>query len=171
MTGRVAGGGTVVKKKKGGKLPPFVAMTWAMLNHKAYVKLPPTPKGMLPYFLGKVKIPNDAPTYYHAEFSFTFSEAIKYGCARRSFYRVIEALVGHGFVDPVRKGGRAGGRDTASVFRLSKRWQNFGTFAFEKVSWAEFGEAQIRKQVQKWQCPVAENEPGRSESKKQECQK
>ncbi len=159
------------KKGKGSKLPPFVALPWMMLNHKAYIELPPTPKGMLPYFLGKVRIPMTAPTYYDAEFSFTFSEAVKYGCARRSFYRVIEALMEYGFIDPVRKGSRSGGRDTASIFRLSKRWERRGTFAFEKVSWGEFGEAQIRKQVQNWHSPVAKTEPGRGEAEKQERQK
>jgi hypothetical protein len=153
------------------KLPPFVALPWSLLNHKAYIELPPTAKGMLPYFLGKVKIPITDATYYHAEFSLTFSEAVKCGCAKRSFYRVIEALMDHGFIDPVRKGGRSGGRDTSSIFLLSKRWEKYRTPLFEKVSWAQFGQTQIQKQVQNCHRPVANNEPGPRTSATDGCQK
>ena len=146
------------KNKAKYKLPPFVALPWKMLNHRAYKELTPNAKGMLVYFLGKVKLPNTDPTYYYAEFSFTYSEALKYGCARRTFYKVIDSLMGHGFINPVRKGYRSSAREV-SIFRLSKRWEKFGTAAFEDVSWAEFGKEQIRKQVQKRHCTVAENEP------------
>ncbi len=161
----------MAQKRKGSKLPPFVALPWMMLNHKAYIELPPTPKGMLPYFLGKVRIPSTDPKHYYAEFSFTFSEAVRYGCARRSFYRAIEALMEYGFIDPIRKGCQSGGRDTASIFRLSKRWEKYGTPVFERISWAEFGQAQIRKQVQNWHRPVAKNQPKPGKDKKRECQK
>jgi hypothetical protein len=161
----------MTKRKTTRKLPPFVAISWAMLNHRAYIDLPPTAKGTLPYFLGKVKVPSTDPSYHHNEFSFTFSEAEKYGCARRSFYRVISALMDHGFIDPVRKGGRSGGRDTASLFRLSRRWEKYGTLLFEKVRWAEFGTAQIQRQVQNWHSPVARNTPQRNREAKSACQK
>jgi hypothetical protein len=141
-----------------------------MLNHKAYIDLPPTSKAMLPYFLGKVKIPSTDPSYYHATFSFTFSEATKYGCARRSFYRVIVTLMGHGFIDPVRKGRRIGGSDNASVFRLSKRWEKFKTPVFEKVSWPGFGADQIKTQVQKCLRPVATCAPGARTDAESGCQ-
>lgn len=131
-----------------------------MLKSRAYIELPPTAKGMLPYFLWKVKIPNTDPAYYHVDFTFTFSEAEKYGCAKRSFYRVIEGLMAHGFIDPIRKGGRNGGRDTASIFRLSRRWIKYGTSEFASISWAEFGQEQIRNQVQNCHRPVAKKTPG-----------
>ncbi len=158
-------------KKKSYKIKRFVALPWDLLNHKAYMALPPNAKGMLPYFFGKVKIPFADPAYYRAEFFFTYSEAEKYGCARRTFYRVIEGLVSHGFIDPVRKGGRNGGRDLQSIFRLSYRWQNFGTTVFQKITWAEFGKEQLLSQVKKWHCPVAKNAPGEKGVLELVCQK
>lgn len=144
----------------------YVPMHWKLLNHPAYIKLPPTARGMLPYFLGKVKIgPLDAK-YTYQEFQFSYTEATRYGCARRSFYRVIEDLVGHGFIDPVHRGVR-----NPSIFRLSRRWEAFGTAAFEKVAWAQFGETQVRGLVQKWHSTVAKNEPETDKQRVQVCQK
>jgi hypothetical protein len=166
------GNGQGMKKKKYKPIPGgYVTMPWNMLNSKAYITLPPTSRAMLPYFLGKVRIPCTETQHYYAEFSFTYSEATKYGCARRSFYRVIEGLMGYGFIDPVLKGGMIGGRETGSIFRLSKRWEKYGTAVFEKVTWAQFGESQIRSQVQKWHRTVAKNEPGENKKVKQVCQK
>jgi hypothetical protein len=158
-------------KKKTYKIKHFVALSFDMLKSEAYIKLPPSAKGMLPYFLWKVKIPYSDPSYYHAEFNFTFSEAIKYGCSKRTFYRVLEGLMKNGFIDPTRKGGRNGGRDTASIFRLSKRWMKYGTFEFQNISWAQFGQDQIRRQVQKWHSPVAKSEPQRGKEVDSQCQK
>lgn len=147
-------------KKKNYRIKNFVALPFDMLKSRAYIELPPTARGMLPYFLWKVKIPNTDPSYYYVDFTLTFSEAIKYGCSKRSFYRVLEDLMQHGFIDPIRKGGRNGGRDTASIFRLSKRWEKYDTFEFKGISWKQFGQDQIRTQVEKWHSPVAKKAPG-----------
>jgi hypothetical protein len=148
-----------------------VAIPQAMLKSRAYIDLPPTARGMLPYFLWKVKIPITAPTYYFANFEFPFSEAERYGCAPRTFYRVIEALMGNGFIDPIRKGGRNGGRDTANVFRLSDRWQKYGLPDFKKMSWASFGQEQIRNLLQNWRTPVAKKSAGEEKGGKRIRQK
>jgi hypothetical protein len=158
-------------KKKRYKIKRFVALRWDMLNHKSYIDLPPNAKGMLPYFLGKVKIPFTDPTYYHAEFSLTYSEAEKYGCSRRTFYRVIECLISHGLIDPIRKGGRNGGRDLQSIFRISTRWQSYGTAVYRKITWAEFGKEQLISQVEKWHSPVADNTLGEKGVRELACQK
>ena len=137
------------KKLTNNKLPPFVAMLWLMLNHQAYIKLPPSSKAMLPYFLGKVQLPGNYkdPAYYRTNFEFTYSEATRLGCARRTFHKVIVDLVKFGFIDPVKKGGRRGCGLSSSVFRLSNRWQDFGTSLFQEIHWAEFGQYQIKKQI------------------------
>ena len=141
-------------------------MHWKLLNHPAYTKLPPTARGMLPYFIGKVKIGPLDPKYIYQDFQFTYTEAKRYGCARRSFYRALEDLVAYGFLDPVHRGVR-----NPSVFRLSRRWESYGTPVFEKVAWAEFGMTQIRKQGQKWHSTVAKNEPETGKEKERVCQK
>ncbi|MBA4419406.1 MAG: hypothetical protein C0392_16100 [Syntrophus sp. (in: bacteria)] len=161
----------MARKKATTKLPPFVPMTWKMLNHKACTSLPPTAGQMLPYFLGKVKLRITDPGYYHAEFTFTYTEAERLGCSRRSFYRVIISLMGHGFIDPISKGGRRGGADTESVFRLSKRWEKFGFANFEDVQWRTFGKSQIQRQVAFCLCPVAKKLPGKSCEESKQCQK
>lgn len=155
---------------KGHKIPGgFVTFPLPMLNHRAYKELAHTAKGMFPYFLAKVKIPRTHPDYYFADFSFTYSEATKYGCARRTFYTVIDSLVEHGFLDPVRKGCKSAAREV-SIFRFSRRWEKYGTAIFEKVSWAEFGQNQIRKTVQNLHRTVAENEPVTDREEKCQCQ-
>lgn len=121
----------------------YVTLPWKMLNHKAYIKLPPTAKGMLPYFLGKVKIHMMEHQYYYAEFSITYKEAVHLGFARRTFTRIIIILIEHGFIDPVRLGETA-----RNTFRLSKRWEMFGTTAFETFSIEDFKRLQIEKAVQ-----------------------
>ena len=110
----------MTRKKAGGKLPPFVAMLWKMLNHKACTTLPPTAGQMLPYFLGKVKLKITDPTYYHARFTFTYTEAERLGCSRRSFYRVIQALMKHGSLTLYLKVGGAGA-PTRKAFLNSQR--------------------------------------------------
>ena len=156
---------------RGHKIPGgFVTLPLPMLNHRAYKELPYSAKSMFPYFLAKVKIPRTHPEYYFADFSFTYSEAMKYGCARKTFYHAIESLMEHGFIDPVRKGCKSAAREV-SIFRFSRRWEKYGTAIFEKVSWAEFGQNQIRNKVQKLHCTVAEIEPVTELKEKKQCRK
>lgn len=92
------------------RLAPFVALAWKMLNSEAYRELSPMSAKILPFFLGKVKTVSTDLAYYTTTFNFTYSEATRYGCSRRTFPRVIDDLMRHGFVDPVEKGGlRAAG--------------------------------------------------------------
>ena len=159
-----------MKTRSRNRIPPFVMLPWPMLNHMAYINLTPTAKGMFPYFLGKVKLPNTDPKYHYVNFTFTFSEASRYGCARRSFFRVIEALMMNGFIDPVSKGVR-GAHATPNVFRLSRRWENYGKPEYKTISWSQFGHHQIQKQVQNWPNTVAKSEPVKTERRKYVCQK
>jgi hypothetical protein len=147
------------RRKSAGRLPPFVAMTWIMLNSGAYKDLPPTASKMLPYFLGKVKEHPMSKTFYETTFTFPYSEGEALGCARKTFSEVVKGLMRNGFIDPVRKGGMRGDGLSNSVFKLSQRWQKYGRFDFEKIEWATFGQDQIRRQVQKSPKPEAKNEP------------
>lgn len=120
------------KRTKGsiGKEFPYVGMPWKMLKSKAYIDLPPTARGMLPYFLGQVQLEGwmKNPLYYETTFKFEYSTARKYGCAQKSFYRAIRALVAKGFIDPVWIGGLRGLKKTSSIFKLSKRWHAYWVF-------------------------------------------
>jgi len=150
-----AGGG--MSKRPTAKLPPFVAMTWEMLNHPAYIELPASAKGMLPYFIGKVRASVRDTVHYSTSFIFPYSEAERYGCSRHTFFRVLESLVRHGFLDPVERGGLRGTGLTTSTFRLSPRWKKYGTADYQEITWRQFGEKQIHRQVQKWHRNSAKN--------------
>ena len=128
------------KYRKGmGKLPPFVPLIWDMLNSKAYKDLPPSAAKALPYFLGKVQVSYNDPQKYLTDFSFSYTEARKYGFANSTHHRIISELIQKGFIDPVDKGGLRGGGLTSSLFRLSKRWVNYGTNKFiDREEWVDF---------------------------------
>jgi len=129
------------------KLPPFVALTWELLNSKAYKELPPTAAKMLPYFLGKVKIPLGNSQYYTLTFSFSYSEGVSLGAAKKTFYNVLCALVAYGFIEPIEKGGLRGCGLTSSTFKLSDRWKKYGTAFYLSKSFSEHGQNQIERIV------------------------
>ncbi len=125
-------------RKKGRKLPPFVPLTWKMLNGTAYKKLKPSSAKALPYFLGKPKLPISDSQYYSSPFSFSYTEAKKYGFANGTFFRVISNLMEKGFIDPKDKGGLRGDCKSLNLFTLSQRWEKFGTQDFKEVKWQCF---------------------------------
>ena len=96
------------KDKQKLALPPFVPMTWAILNSKAYKDLSFAARAMLPYFIGKPNINIRSDLYLKTEFSISYREALTYGCSTRTFNRVIADLMRKGFIDPVDKGGLRG---------------------------------------------------------------
>lgn len=126
-------------KKAGNKLPPFVALTFELLNSKAYKALPRAAAKLLPYFFAKVKTGFNEPSRYTTSFTFPYSEGKRYGCARSTFSQVIRDLMRFGFIDPVKKGGLRGTGLTSSSFKLSKRWERYGTFEFKEIRWESFG--------------------------------
>ncbi|MFZ2395322.1 MAG: hypothetical protein WAW09_03455 [Smithella sp.] len=129
------------------KLPPFVPLTWTMLNHKAYKELPPSAAKALPYFLGKVQMPFHDPNRLTIEFSFSFREAVSLGFALGTFSKVIRDLVKHGFLDPIDKGGLRGECKSNNLFCLSDRWKLFDEKDFQFLDWKCFLPRQ--KQLQK----------------------
>jgi hypothetical protein len=126
----------MTRKIKRGRLPPFVPLTWALLNSRAYRECPPSAAKAIPFFLGRVKgVAHDEPGRFLVDFSFSYGEARGLGFAPGTFSGVIQNLVAFGFIDPVDRGGLRGEGKSKSVFRLSRRWEKYGTDAFEKVSW------------------------------------
>ena len=129
----------MARYRKKDRLPPFVPMTWKMLHSGAYKELPPSAAKALPYFIGQVqRIPYNDPDRYEITFTLPYGEAQKYGFGKTTFYNCIRALMKFGFVDPVRKGGLRGFRNTMSKFKLSKRWETYGTEAFTEIKWESF---------------------------------
>src|SRR3990172_3405879 len=94
----------MARKRRGDRLPPFVALTWEILNSKAFKELPYATAKALPYFLGKVKTGFNDTQRYLTNFSFSYSEAKNYGFAFSTFSKVIQSLIAFGFIDPVHKG-------------------------------------------------------------------
>lgn len=119
-------------------LPPFVPMTWALLNSQAYKDLSYTARAMLPYFIGKPNINIQSDLYLKTEFSISYKEAVGYGCSTRTFTRVIEDLVRKGFIDPVDKGGLRGWGLSCNVFRNSDRWKDYDKAGFVQMEWKQF---------------------------------
>jgi hypothetical protein len=137
------------RKKQGNKLPPFVPMTWELLNSKAYKHLSYAAAKALPYFLGKFKGPYHDPQRYLFEFPFSYSEAKRYKFSSSTFHKVIDALVRQGFIDPVDKGGLRSNGKSYNIFRLSRRWEKFGTDNFREANWQTFSPRQSSRATPK----------------------
>ncbi len=119
-------------------LPPFVPIIWEVLNSKAYIDIPYAARSALPYFLGKVhKGPRD-PDRYTLDFKFPYPEAKRLGFSNSTFANIIRYLMEFGFIDPVEKGGLRGQGKSCSRFRLSTRWEQYGTPDFKAVRWRSF---------------------------------
>ena len=126
------------KQRQRHSLPPFVPLTWDILNHAAYKELPASAAKALPYFMGKVKVSYRDSQRYWEEFTFSYREASKLRFASGTWSKVIQDLVAFGWVDPVDRGGLRGEGKSCSVFRLSHRWEKYGTDDFESKAWKCF---------------------------------
>lgn len=126
------------KKRDGNSLPPFVAMTWEMLNSPAYKELPASAAKALPYFIGKVKASFNDPQRHQLEFPLCYREALNYGFAPATFSKVIQSLVTYGFIDPIDKGGLRSEGKSFNLFCLSYRWKDYGKPEFKAINWKCF---------------------------------
>ena len=147
------------KKRNKFKSTPFVALTWELLNSKAFMQLPRSAAKILPYFLGKAKMDFRDPSRYETMFPFTYSEARKYGFSKSTFSMALRDLMKLGFVDPVSKGGLRGTGLTSSMFKLSRRWEDFGKASFKEISWECFLGKQGQVQKVKRLTPEHEQKP------------
>jgi hypothetical protein len=116
----------MVKKKNWNKLPPFVALTWDMLNSKAYIALTASAAKALPYFLGKIKKPHHDPEKYSTEFTFSYPEGLRLGFSHSTFAKIIRDLEAFGFIDWVAQGGMRGKGKGYNRFKLAKKWEHYG---------------------------------------------
>ncbi len=124
--------------KRNNRLPPFVALLWEMLNSNAYRELPYASAKALPFFLGKFKGAYREPQRYLFEFHFSYSEAKRYGFSNSTFSKVIQELIRKGFVDPVDRGGLRSDGKGYNLFKLSRRWEKYGTIGFDLIEWRCF---------------------------------
>lgn len=126
------------QRKRDGRLPPFVPLSWELLNSSAYKELKHSSAKALPFFLGKPKCPSTDRAYHTTVFNFSYAEAKRLGFARSTYAGVIRNLVEKGFVDPVEKGGLRGDGNSCSLFRLSNRWKEYGKPSFKRLTWEGF---------------------------------
>lgn len=121
-------------RKQKNRLAPFVPIFHDELESTAYRELPPSAAKLLPYFKRVcVKATRGAPDT-STLFGFTYTEAEKYGFARKTFSESIKALEKHGFIDIVSAGGLRGAGHTTSKYRLSNRWVTFGGLEWARAA-------------------------------------
>lgn len=118
--------------------PPFVMYQYAILNSHAYKDIPHAAGKALPLLMAKVKKHIKDPERYTTVFSLSYKEAKKHGFARSTYAKIIRDLVTYGFIDPVAKGGLTGAGKTPNLFKLSRRWESYGTEKFIHVDWISF---------------------------------
>jgi len=135
------------------RLPPFVPLTWEMLNHKSYKELPSSAAKALPFFLGKVQMDYNDPNRLAAQFSFSYKEGKMLGFAFATFSKIIKDLIKYGFLDPKDKGGLRGNCKSNNLFCLSQRWKLFGQKDFQSLDWEYFFPRQ--KQLQNVKCTTS----------------
>lgn len=129
---------------KSERLPPFVPIFHDELESTAYRTLSANAAKLLPYFKRIcVKATRGKPDETTL-FGFTYTEAGKYGFARRTFSRAVQELHKHGFIDIIKIGGLRGVGHSCSQYKLSKRWVTFGG-----IGWAIQVEKERKKELLK----------------------
>ncbi|EKD97180.1 MAG: hypothetical protein ACD_23C01023G0004 [uncultured bacterium] len=125
-----------VKRKKmstGIRLPPFTPIFNEELDSIAYQQLTGNAAKALPYFrrihgILQKKLGDN----FNGIFDLTYSEAEKFGFARRTFSRIITELIEKGFLDIIVQGGKRSCGMSNSKYRMSERWRGYGTRGFMK---------------------------------------
>lgn len=110
----------------------FVAITFEMMNHKAYKELTGSAIKALILCMRKVKEMHRTERF-KVIFSLTYPEARKQGLCNVTFWRSMKSLQRVGFIDCIMKGGLRCDRKTPSAYRLSLRWKKYGTPDFEDI--------------------------------------
>jgi len=132
------------RRSKAERLPPFVPIFHDELESTAYRTLSANAAKLLPYFKRIcVKATRGKPNEITL-FGFTYTEALKYGFARRTFSRAVQELQKHGFIDVAEVGGLRGAGHSCSQYKLSKRWVTFGG-----IGWAIHAEKERKKAAEK----------------------
>lgn len=126
------------------RLPPFVPIFHEELESTAYRTLSANAAKLLPYFKRICVRATRGKPDETTLFGFTYTEAVKYGFARRTFSRAVQDLQQHGFIDIAEVGGLRGAGHSCSQYKLSKRWSTYGG-----LSWAIQAEKDRKKEAQK----------------------
>lgn len=130
------------RHSKGERLQPFVPIFHDELESTAYRTLTPTAAKLLPYFKRVcVKATRGKPDETTL-FGFTYTEAVKYGFAKRTFSRAVQELQKNGFIDVAEIGGLRGAGHSCSQYKLSKRWVTHGG-----LDWAKQAEKERKKEA------------------------
>lgn len=108
----------------------FIAITYEMMDSKAFRELTESGIKALILFMRKVKIRNPIDRFKF-QFPFTYPEAKKQGICDASFCRGIKQLQRLGFLDIVIKGGKRGESKDCTYYRLSQRWKKYGSPEFK----------------------------------------
>jgi len=120
------------------KPPPFVFLPWLVLNSMAYRDLSPSAAKLLPFLLGKARVEWRDPDRLRIEFEYSITEAQRNGgLARATAQRAIHALHKHGFLEVVRRGKAFEDLRVSSKFKLSARWERYGTPDFKVITWKD----------------------------------
>ena len=127
-----------VPKKKHKRGPGFVPLFLDTINSQAYIKLRYSAKSLFPYMRAKVKTDFYDPDRYQITFEFSYTEARRYGFSNDTTEKALRQLIWIGFIDPVSKGGLRGYGKSASTYKLSDRWELYGTQAHVSVDWDEW---------------------------------
>lgn len=115
-------------KKTGERLAPFAPIFKEEMDSKAFHELTASAVRALIYFRwfhGVAKRKTGDPS---AIFDFTYTEAEKFGFARRTFSRAVKDLCEKGFIEVVLQGGMRGSGLSNSKYKMSSRWAFYGMF-------------------------------------------
>lgn len=115
------------KARTKNKLPPFTHLLNEEMDSKAYLELSGTAAKALMWFKridGKLK--GKDRHGYNGIFDFTYTEAVKYGFAKKTFSRAIDELNEKGFITIVKVGGMRGVGRSNSKYSLSTGWRLYG---------------------------------------------
>ena len=119
------------RKERNKIIGGFVAITYEMMDSKALRELNGAALKTLILCYRKIKTHNPIDRY-QTPFTFTYPEAAKHGIGHSSFSRALKELIEIGFIECVSKGGMRFEGNSCSQYRLSKRWEKYGTLEFEK---------------------------------------
>ncbi len=115
------------KGNTGTRLPPFTPILNDEMDSIAYAELTGTAVKAFAWFKridGKLR--KKCGGDYNGIFDFTYTEARRYGFAKRTFTRVIDELNQKGFINIIKVGGMRGVGRSNSKYQLSVRWQLYG---------------------------------------------
>ena len=118
-----------MKKKKNKIAGPFVALTYEMIDCKAFKELNGAAMHALILCIRKVKTYNPHDRFSF-QFTLTFAEAKKSGLHASAFDRGIKQLHALGFIEIVHRGGMRFQGKACTKYRLSQRYQKYGTAEF-----------------------------------------